>query len=189
MSRGGSRKKHEKTRKTLTSLQQHPGFCAGGSSRPNGSGYPLSVPAVAHPPPPRFPDFKVLGGGKGEVKPKGRRIESKQPMSAQKQKQAARLLSQNRAIFWGRGLGLSVFQGSRVQASWLAVGCSRLIEMVQGLGFARLQMGVWVAILRDSFCDCTHLICIVWRFCAAMGCGLLSVAALSFLMKVVLRRS
>ena len=29
--------------------QQHPGFCAGGSSRPNGSGYPLSVPAVVHP--------------------------------------------------------------------------------------------------------------------------------------------
>ena len=29
----------------------HPGFCAGGSSRTNGSGYPLSVPAVAHPPP------------------------------------------------------------------------------------------------------------------------------------------
>ena len=26
------------------------GFCAGGSSRTNGSGYPLSVPAVAHPP-------------------------------------------------------------------------------------------------------------------------------------------
>ena len=35
------------------SRQQHPGFCAGGSSRPNGSGYPLSVPAVA-------PDSKVL---------------------------------------------------------------------------------------------------------------------------------
>ena len=32
-------------------------ICAGGSSKPNGSGYPLSVPAV------------VLGGGKGEVKP------------------------------------------------------------------------------------------------------------------------
>ena len=32
-------------------LQQHPGFCAGGSSRTNGSGYPLAVPAVAHPPP------------------------------------------------------------------------------------------------------------------------------------------
>ena len=36
-------------RKTLRSSQQHPGFCAGGFSRPNGSGYPLSVPAVAHP--------------------------------------------------------------------------------------------------------------------------------------------
>ena len=33
---------------------------------PNGSGCPLSVPAVAHPPP---GDFKVSGGGKGEVKP------------------------------------------------------------------------------------------------------------------------
>ena len=39
---------------------------AGGSSRTNGSGYPPSVPAVAHPP---APDLKVLGGGKGEVKP------------------------------------------------------------------------------------------------------------------------
>ena len=29
----------------LPTTQQHPGFCAGGSSRPNGSGYPLSVPA------------------------------------------------------------------------------------------------------------------------------------------------
>ena len=36
-----------------------------GLSRTNGSGYPLSVPAVAHPP----PRFQVLGGGKGEVKP------------------------------------------------------------------------------------------------------------------------
>ena len=32
---------------------------------PVGSGYPLSVPAWPTPP----PDFKVLGGGKGEVKP------------------------------------------------------------------------------------------------------------------------
>ena len=30
-------------------------------------GTPLSVPAVAHPP---APDLKVLGGGKGEVKPR-----------------------------------------------------------------------------------------------------------------------
>ena len=29
-------------------------FCAGGSSRPNGSGYPLSVPALTPPPPPRL---------------------------------------------------------------------------------------------------------------------------------------
>ena len=32
---------------------------------PVGSGYPLSVPAVAPP----IRDFKLLGGGKGEVKP------------------------------------------------------------------------------------------------------------------------
>ena len=62
---GGKTLKHEKTRKTLQSCngwattQQHPGFCAGGSSRTNGSG-------ACHGPPPHF---KVLGGGKGEVKP------------------------------------------------------------------------------------------------------------------------
>ena len=46
---GGSRgfgrktaKKPEKRSGTPTT-QQHPGFSAGGSSRPNGSGYPLSV--------------------------------------------------------------------------------------------------------------------------------------------------
>ena len=48
-----------------TAASEHPGFCAGGFSRPNGSGYPLSVPARGPPPPPHF---KVLGGGKGEVK-------------------------------------------------------------------------------------------------------------------------
>ena len=64
---GAIRAKTPKTKKTEKAriAQQHSGFCAGGSSRPNGSGYPLSVPAVAHPP----PNFKVLGGGKGEVKP------------------------------------------------------------------------------------------------------------------------
>ena len=38
----------------------------GGSSRPNGSGYPLSVPAVAHPSPPQFEGMRR---GKGEDKP------------------------------------------------------------------------------------------------------------------------
>ena len=38
------------------------GVCAGGSSRTNGSGHALSVPAVAHPP----PLSEVLGRGKGE---------------------------------------------------------------------------------------------------------------------------
>ena len=67
LSRGGSGRKNQEKRSGtvwLPTAQQHPGFCAGGSSRPNGSGYPLSVPAVAHPPP---PDIKVLEGEKGQV--------------------------------------------------------------------------------------------------------------------------
>ena len=40
------------------SAQQHPGFCAGGSSRPNGSGYPLCPP-----PPINVHDRRGKGGG------------------------------------------------------------------------------------------------------------------------------
>ena len=60
--RGGPEVLGLKTRNapTVPTAQQHPAFCAGGSSRPNRSGYPLSVPAVAHSPP---PISKVLGGG------------------------------------------------------------------------------------------------------------------------------
>ena len=49
----GSRKNQKKAPELYgqATTQQHPGFCAGGSSKTNGSGYPLSVPAVAHPPP------------------------------------------------------------------------------------------------------------------------------------------
>ena len=47
--------------KQLNTKKPASGFCAGGSSRPNGSG-PLSVLRAPRP-------FKVLGGGKGEVKP------------------------------------------------------------------------------------------------------------------------
>ena len=42
-------------------------LCRRFSSRPNGSGYPLSVPAVAHPPAPPSPDCKMLGGGRGRL--------------------------------------------------------------------------------------------------------------------------
>ena len=55
---GGKTRKNQKKRSGtvwLATTQQHSGFCAGGSSRPNGSVYPLSVPAVAHP----LPDFKI----------------------------------------------------------------------------------------------------------------------------------
>ena len=42
-----TKKEKRSTTVWLATMQQHPGFCAGGSSRPNGSGYPLSVLAVA----------------------------------------------------------------------------------------------------------------------------------------------
>ena len=48
--------------KNTVRMVQHPGFCAGGSSRLNGSGYPLSVPA-----PPQFQSV-----GKGVKPPKWR---------------------------------------------------------------------------------------------------------------------
>ena len=58
--------------------KQRTELCAGGSSRPNGSGYPLSVPAVAHPP------FPLLERERGRLNLqvsntpfKGRRIKKK----------------------------------------------------------------------------------------------------------------
>ena len=44
---GKTAKNTKKPEKRSGTVQQHPGFVSGGSSRPNGSGYPLSVPAVA----------------------------------------------------------------------------------------------------------------------------------------------
>ena len=60
---GGKRLKIRKNQKNApelygwaTAQQYPPGFYAGGSSRTNGSGHPLSVPTVAHP-----PNFKAIG--------------------------------------------------------------------------------------------------------------------------------
>ena len=47
---GGWKFWRENSEKPRKNQKNAPELCAGGSSRPNGSGYPLSVPAVAHPP-------------------------------------------------------------------------------------------------------------------------------------------
>ena len=67
----GAKKTRKNQKKTFWScmarlLQLHPGFCAGGSSRTNGSGYPLSVPDPPRPPG-RSPTLS-------NTPPKGRRI-------------------------------------------------------------------------------------------------------------------
>ena len=67
---GRKRAKNKKPEKRSGAvwLAATPGFCAGGSSKTNGSGYPLSVPAVAHPnvpakEPPKCPTRHPRVGG------------------------------------------------------------------------------------------------------------------------------